>query len=75
MAPSWDVPPSQRYTVCVCVCVMRYWHASGRRLLPLQVTPLTSHLFPVEEEKEGGARRKMERPRGMCAAYFIQNTK
>lgn len=20
MAPSWDVPPSQRYTVCVCVC-------------------------------------------------------
>lgn len=31
---------------------MTAWHASGRRPFPLQVTPLTSHLFPVVETEE-----------------------
>lgn len=51
--------------VCVCVYVMRHWHASGRRPLPLQVTPLTSHLFPVGGEKEEGVRWKTEVHGGM----------
>lgn len=38
----------------LCMCVMSRWHASGRRPLPLQVTPLTSHLFPVGGETEEG---------------------
>lgn len=40
--------------VCVSACALGHWHASNRMPLPLQVTPLTSHLFLVGGAKEEG---------------------
>lgn len=43
---------------------MRRWHASGRTPLPLQVKPLTSHLFPVGGEAEEGRDGKRREGQG-----------
>lgn len=52
---------------CACVCVMRHWHASGRRPLPPQVTPLTSHLFPVGGR--GGKEKGSAMENGVTGKY------
>lgn len=50
---------------------MRRWHASGRTPLPLQVKPLTSHLFPVGGEAEEGMDGKRREEQGVMQGCIL----